>query len=154
MTYEQLLIEASQHGVDIFEENIRGSIKGLYCNNTIWINKCITTTIEKKCILSEELGYYHTSSGNILDQSDIRNRKQEIRARDWACQRLVTLNDFVSAYESGVCNKFELAEFLGITEDFLEMTLDYYRRKYEHYAFFKSYIIFFDPLVLVKMLEY
>lgn len=56
-------------------------LKGLYYNGTIGIDKNIETDKEKACVLAEELGHYHTSSGNILDQGDVFNRKQELRAR-------------------------------------------------------------------------
>ena len=42
------------------------------------------TDIEKSCVLAEELGHYYTTVGDILDQSDDGNRKQERRARLWA----------------------------------------------------------------------
>lgn len=91
MVYENLLREAQQHGIDTYEKPMTPTIKGLYSDKVIWINKNIPTNDEKACILAEELGHYHTSSGNILDQSKISNRKQELRARTWAYERLVPL---------------------------------------------------------------
>jgi integrase len=41
-----------------------------------------------------------TSSGNILDQSKIENRKQEFKARRWAVQKLIRVEDFIRAYEA------------------------------------------------------
>lgn len=154
MAYELLLREAEQQGVEVYELPLKGGLKGLYHRNAICINRRLSRTTEKTCILAEELGHYYTSAGNILDQSDIRNRKQELRARDWACQRLVPLDKFIEAYEAGIRNRYELAECLDVTEDFIEMTLNYYRRKYEHCAVIRNYIIFFDPLAVAKMIEY
>jgi len=63
MTYEELQKEAAQQGIDIYEMPFSPRIKGLYSNNTIAINKLIPTIIEKVCVLSEELGHHHKTSG-------------------------------------------------------------------------------------------
>ena len=39
--------------------------------------------MEKASVLAEELGHYYTTVGNILDQEDAGNRKQEHKARTW-----------------------------------------------------------------------
>ncbi|MGG1991178.1 hypothetical protein [Brevibacillus brevis] len=88
MTYEELYQEATQLGIDIYEMPLKPRIKGLYSDNIIGINKFIPTSIEKLCVLAEELGHYFTSSGDILDQSKIVNRKQEKRARSWVMKNL------------------------------------------------------------------
>ncbi|BFH14549.1 hypothetical protein J6TS7_44440 [Paenibacillus dendritiformis] len=154
MAYELLLREAEQQRINVYELPLKGGLKGLYHRDSICINRRLSRTSEKTCILAEELGHYHTSAGNILDQSDICNRKQELRARDWACRRLVPLDKVIEAFEAGARNRYELAEHLDVTEDFIEMALNYYRRKHERYTVIRNYIIFFDPLAVAKMIEH
>lgn len=125
--------------------------KGLYSDGVIWINKGIPTTAEKYSILAEELGHYHTSSGNILDQRDMRNRKQELRARQWAYERLVPLSSIVQAHKAKVRGRFEIAEYLGVTEEFLQASIDRYRDKYGILTSIDNYIIFLDPLRVVEV---
>lgn len=125
--YEELLSEVD---IKVFEVDLPPSIKGLYCDNIVWINKKLQTVAEKTCILAEELGHHHTSVGDILDQTDVRNRKQELLARRWAYERLVPLRAIVQAYRLGARNRYELAEYLGVTEDFLEAALKRYQEKY------------------------
>lgn len=55
------------------------------------------TETEKKCIMAEELGHYYTGVGNILDQSSISNKKQEIHGRIHAYNKL---NIIVRAYQN------------------------------------------------------
>jgi len=110
--YEKLLDEAARTNL-IYETPLPETIKGLYSDNVIAINKNISTSTEKTCILAEELGHFHTSYGNILDQSQITNRKQEIIARRWAYQKLVPLEAFVLAYKKRVSGIGEFAEMLG-----------------------------------------
>lgn len=153
MTYENLLQEAQQHGIDTYEKPMTPTIKGLYSDKVIWINKNIPTNDEKACILAEELGHYHTSSGNILDQSKISNRKQELRARTWAYERLVPLQKIVQAHKSGVRNRYELAEYLGVTEDFLNSAIKRYQEKYGLCVSVESYTVCFEPLGVLEMFE-
>ncbi|TVZ81251.1 uncharacterized protein DUF955 [Aeribacillus composti] len=153
MVYENLLREAEQHGIDTYEKPMTPTIKGLYSDKVIWINKNIPTNDEKACILAEELGHYHTSSGNILDQSKISNRKQELLARTWAYERLVPLQKIVQAHKNGIRNRYELAEYLGVTEDFLNSAIKRYQEKYGLCVSVESYTVCFEPLGVLEMFE-
>lgn len=145
MAYESLLDEIHKEGIDIIQINFKGNSKGLYGDNTIAIDKKIDTLAEKKCILAEELGHHHTTYGNILDQSDINNIKQEKRARNWAYEKLVGIISLVNAFERGIRNKYELAEYLNITEDFLNEAINHYREKYGIYCEIDNYLVYFEP---------
>ena len=68
MTYDELLQSADEEGVNVVDYHFTSdNIKGLYCDGTIALSRNIRTTSERACILAEELGHYHTSSGNIID---------------------------------------------------------------------------------------
>ena len=128
--YEELLNEAEQDNITVVYRPMRGNIKGLYYDRVIALNKNIDTTAEKTCILAEELGHYFTSVGNILDQNQLQNRKLERRARAWGYQRLVPLDKLILAYKQGIRSRYELAEYLEVTEQFLADVLKYYKEKY------------------------
>jgi hypothetical protein len=153
MTYEKLLSEAQYANVEVYEKNMRPTLKGLYSENIIWINKRIHTTIEKGCILAEELGHYHTSAGDIIDQTKLLNRKQEKRARNWAHARLFPLEKIVQAYKHGVKNRHELADFLDVTEVFLEEALNHYKEKHGLFTSIDGLTIYFEPLGVLEMFE-
>ena len=88
MEYEALLVEADNEGLTVKEMPMKynnGRIKG----NRIAIRKDIDTSIEKACVLAEELGHHHTSVGDILDMTDIGNRKQERQARLWGYDKSI-----------------------------------------------------------------
>lgn len=120
-------------------------LKGLYYNGTIGIDKNIETDKEKACVLAEELGHYHTSSGNILDQGDVSNRKQELRARMWGYDHLIGLVGLVSAAKAGCRNVYETAEYLDVTEEYLLEALAAYRNKYGLGKVVDNYWITFEP---------
>ena len=150
LTYENLLKEA--HGsLEILEKKMGSKIKGLYADNIIWINRTIPTTVEKACVLAEELGHYYTSYGDILDQTKIVNRKQEKRARNWAYEKLIPLSKLIEAYGCRCRNRFELAEYLNVTEEFLEDTLKHYKEKYGLFKTIENYVIYFEPLGVLKI---
>lgn len=144
--YENLLREAFQHGLDVYEKPMKSKIKGLYSDKVIWINKLTPTTIEKACILAEEIGHYHTTVGNILEQTKVENRKQELRARYWAYEKLVPLHKIVQAQKEGIRNRFELADYLGVSEEFLDAALHRYKEKYGLFTSVGESILYFDPL--------
>lgn len=152
LPYEQLLNEAYQEDVEVYEEALSKRIKGLYADNVIWLNKGLSTN-DKTCTLAEELGHYHTTSGNILDQSDVYNRKQEKQARNWAYKKVVPLYKIIEAFNDGVQSKYELADFLNITEEFLLEALNRYKEEYGVSKIIDEYIIFFEPLAVAELYE-
>jgi len=153
MLYDDLIREAVQHGIDIYEEPLKPTIKGLYADQIIWINRHIPTRVEKACILAEEIGHHHTSTGVIIDQTDVRNRKQEQRARAWAYEKLVPLSKIVQAHHARISGRHDLADYLGVTEEFLQAAINRYREKYGTFTIVDKHIIYFDPLGVVETFE-
>lgn len=130
MTYEDLIMEAENNNILIVEKKFKSDAKGLCKNNKIGINKYIDSSAEKLCILAEELGHYYTTVGDILDQSDIRNVKQERVARAWAYNKLIPFEAIKQAHCAGYVELYDMAEYLDVNEAFLRESLDYYRQKH------------------------
>ena len=151
MNYETLLEEADSQFLVVKEKPLRahnGRIKG----NRIAIKKDIPPT-QKACVLAEELGHHYTTVGNILDQSKAENRKQERRARLWAYRKMFDLIDLVSAYKHGCRNRYEIAEYLEVTESFLQEALDTYKEKYGPYTKVDRYVVYFEPLGVLELYD-
>lgn len=128
-------------------------LKGFYFNSSIAIEKNITST-EKSCILAEEIGHHYTSVGNILDLSVIENRKQERQARLWAYNKQIGLRGLIKAYEHGCKSRHEIAEFLEVTEEFLDDAVRCYREKYGVYTAVDNHLVYFIPqLIIYKKFE-
>lgn len=151
MTYEELQLQNPDIRIKEMDLSAVDGLKGLCVGNNIAIETCMSTT-EKTCILAEELGHYHTTFGNILDQSSVENRKQEMRARAWAYQKCLKLGDIVKAFKYGCKNRYEIAEYLGVTEAFLQNGISYYKGKYGPYTKYGNYIIYFEPLGALELL--
>lgn len=153
MIYHKLSNLAYEMGLSIYDRTMPYKMKGLYADGHIWINRSISTLTEKGCILAEEIGHHITSHGNILDLRDIKNRKQELRARQWAYEMIIPLSSLVQAHHARVKGRYELAEYLGVTEEFLQNSIDRYFDKYGKYTTVDNYIIYFEPLGIVEMFE-
>lgn len=152
MLLDKLLSEAHEAGINVKSMRMPERMKGLYGDGCVWLNGNIPTRTEAACILSEELGHHHTSLGDILDQSKIENRKQERRAREWGYRRLVPLSRIIDAHRARVKGRHEIAEYLGVTDEFLQRSIDRYTDKYgTHVQVDPTHIILFDPLAVLEL---
>lgn len=150
MNYECILDKINNEGIHLIEFSFKGIIKGLYSDNTIAISKNLYNDTEKKCILAEELGHYYTSYGEILNMKDVKAKKQELIARKWAYENLISINNLIDAFNNGINGRYELAMYLSVTEEFLQECIDYYESKYGQYFKSNNYIITFNPLTIFK----
>lgn len=151
-TFEQLSTEFQKNGICIFEKSFRSNAKGLCKGNIIAINQNIETSVEKSCVLAEELGHYYTTTGNILDQTKTENRKQELSARLWAYNKMIGLDGLIDAYEHGCCSQYEVAEYLQVTEEFLQDAVQRYASIYGEFACVDNYIVYFIPTLGIMKL--
>lgn len=147
MKYNALLNEANAEGISIKERPFKtydGRLKG----KDIYLRKDMNTT-EKSCVLAEELGHYYTTVGDILDMNVPENRKQERQARLWGYNRVIGLLGLIRAYEHGCKDKYEIAEYLDVTEEYLEDCIDCYRDKYGECKTVDNYTIYFIPNLMI-----
>lgn len=152
LDYERLIQEAFDSNLIVKEAKLIGH-KGRIKGNRIAIKKDIPTLKEKACILAEELGHFHTSHGNILDQDIISNRKQEYKARLWSYNKQIGLNGLIDSYNHGCRTIYEIIEFLDVTEEFFLEAIECYKNKYGLFATIDNYVIYFIPsLIIMKLL--
>lgn len=147
MKYDALLNDADTERLNIKERPFHtydGRIKG----RNIYLRQGMTT-IQKTCVLAEELGHHHTSVGNILNMEDLSNRKQERQARLWGYNKLIGLTGIIRVFEAGCQSVHDAAEFLEVTEEYFLEAIECYRDKYGVYTEIKEYIIYFIPQLAV-----
>lgn len=149
--YEMLLDQAESRGLSVKEKPLQyndGRIRG----NRILIRSTIETRCQKAAVLCEEIGHYETAVGNILDQSITANRKQELRGRIWAYNRLIGLTGILRAYKMGCRNRYEMAECLDVPEETLQEALDYYHSRFGICTQVDNYVIYFEPLGVMELI--
>lgn len=142
MNYEDLLNEYASEDLIIKEKPLQSSNGRIY-KNRIAIRHDMPT-VDKTCTLAEELGHYYTTTGDILDQGSVSNRKQEHRARMWAYDKLLPLQVFILAFKHGCRSTNETAEFLEVSEEFLLECIRAYYNKYGAYLEYNGYLLIFS----------
>lgn len=81
---------------------------------------------EERVCLAHELGHCETMSFyNLYSPLDIRG-KHERRADRWAIGKLVPRSAYFRALRAGYTDVHALAEYFGVTEDFMKKAADYY----------------------------
>lgn len=147
----KLIRLAEKNNIEIIEMRLAGNLKGLYADNIIALRKGLSEK-EKNCMLAEELGHHFTTYGDILDQTDICNRKQELKARAWGIEALANLDLLIEGYFN-TYDSSELAEYLDITDEFLVDCIKYYTAKYGNMFKYKDYIVQLSPLKVIEEKE-
>ena len=148
--YENLISLAHSKGINIIESDL-GIDKpfGKCIGNLIIINNRVNEC-EKLCVLYEELGHFYLTVGDITDQNDLNNRKQESIARRWSYEKLISPEDIINAIISGIDNIYDLAEILNVTEDFLIKSIEHYKKKYGIYYVGETHLLTFEPLNIIS----
>lgn len=95
------------------------------------------------------MGHYHTGVGRIINSNNTHSRKQEHSARLWSYNKRIGLIGIIQAYHHGCRNRFEVADFLNVSEDTLTEALEYYRQIYGTYVAIDNYVIMFEPYLAV-----
>ena len=147
---EKLEQEAFEDKIKVHDYYLgEDSLKGIYIDGNVAINTSVSNSTEKTCVLAEELGHHHTSVGDIIDMTDIQNRKQERQARLWGYNKLIGLTGIINAYRAGCQSRHEIAELLDVTEEYLQECIDCYRDKYGVCTEVDNYTIYFIPNLAV-----
>ena len=66
---------------------------------------------------------------------------------------MIPLDKFIEAYQAGVTSRYEFAELIGVTEDFLTESIKHYQQKYGLCTTHNGYIIYFENVGVVKLFE-
>lgn len=146
--YEKLIVEAEDENIIVKEMDFNSDLDGLYFNNKIAINKKLSSIAEKTCILAEEIGHHRKNIGNILLQNTVDNVKQEQKAREYAYNKLVSIDKLVVAFSKNLRTTYEISDYLDVTEAFLLDAIEYYKAKYgikvlERNGYFVQFVPYF-----------
>lgn len=125
--FEQLLQEAEDNNIRVYDFDLGDDdFDGLYIDGHIALSSKMESSTQRACVLAEELGHHYTTVGDILNQNDIENRKQERKARAWAYEKIVPLSSIQQVFVAGCREPWEMAEYLDVDEKFLREALQYY----------------------------
>ena len=146
---EELEQIAFDEGVPVDYVHFRSErLAGLYVDGSVALKSGMTNT-KTADTLAEELGHHYTTVGNILNQTNTAARKQERAARMWAYDKRIGLSGIIQGFRQHCRSRYELAECLGVTEEFLQEAIECYKAKYGHIVELDGYIILFEPTLAV-----
>jgi hypothetical protein len=127
----QLYQEADEAGIDVVWMPLRvdRSIATQFDDGSCAIGldpwKMCSLAEETVC-LGHELGHCNTGSFyNRYAKLDIR-KKHENRADKWEIKRLIPVDDLDEAVAEGHTEIWDLAEYFGVTEDFMRKVVCWY----------------------------
>ena len=123
---------AEKENIKIYDYNIP-DVFGMFVNidkiNAITLSKNLTS-YEEKSTLAEELGHYYYGATYPVNCSDLQLiSKQEYRARKWAYNVLIPVEDLVSAIKRGLDNTDVLSDYFEVPRQFMSDCIDYYKER-------------------------
>lgn len=122
----------TKENIILEEINLTSSnIEGIYFKvpdlpPTIGINKSIVNDSKKYIsTLSEELGHYFTTSGDLIENCKTYNEKlfrnkKEKKAKLWASDFLISDEEFVQALNNCIISIYEMADHFNVTEEMIQ----------------------------------
>ena len=153
--YEKFLDRIHREHVRYREEEIAFPVNGLYIRGRrrrplVVVRESLSSD-EKLCVAAEEMGHHFTSSGNLLYVTPREYERQEWRAKKWAYENLVKLDDLGAAYTAGYRCLHSMAFRLDVSSEFLEDAILFYRDLYgvEHHT--RRYTFQFIPTFSVSL---
>lgn len=146
--YEKLQQIAADKGIDVIDWPFESDrIRGLYCDKVIALNCKLPNSTAKACVLEEEIAHHDLTSGDIISMEMPQNRHQEQKARMLAITRRVGLDQLVDALRQGYRSRTDIADYLDVTEEFLDAAIEGYRQKYGICVRVGEDVLMLDPAV-------
>ena len=139
MTLSQLYEIASDNNIDVDDFDTQ-TLESFSMPGIVVLNKNkLKTTIEEKMHLAHEIGHCQTGSFYRINTLETRER-MEYRADRWAVKKLIPFSEFVSAIKRGITERWELAEYFNVSEDYIDKAYLLYNSKiYELYNIDKTF---------------
>ena len=152
MNKYEILLDRISREIPVIELPLKSlGFEGTYFNGAIYVDSSMATS-QKIGVLTEEYAHFKTSVGTIIDYDDSESRKQELKARGYSIEMLVTLDDIVDCHLHGLTNIFECAEHLEVSVALLKDSFKYFFSKFGVSHSYKNYFFIFSD-ESVKILD-
>ena len=123
---------AEKENIKIYNYNI-SKVFGMFINidkiNAITLNKNLTNYQEKSTLAEELRHYYYNATYPVTCSNTQLISKQEYRARKWAYNVLIPIDDLIFAFKKGLDNIEDLSEYFEVPSRFMSECIDYYRER-------------------------
>ncbi len=128
---KEMYAEAEESDVIIIDEELKSCEAMSVCDEGMCLVAIdphkVKDCADRRVKMAHELGHCKTGAFyNMYSKHNVIS-KNEYKADKWAIQRLMPIDELLSAVEEGYTEVWELAEYFGVTETFV-------RRAYEIYT--------------------
>lgn len=129
MTLNELYTIADNNNISVYYFPL-SPMQSLSLPETIAIDVTqLDTALEEKGLLAHELGHCLTwSFYNISSKYNTRSR-MEYRADRWVIHNLIPFSEFYEALQNGITERWQLAEYFDVTEDYIDKAITMYEQK-------------------------
>ena len=138
MTLSHLYQIASNSNIFVDDFDTK-EVESFSMPNVVVLNKKkLRTSKDVKVHLAHELGHCKTGSFYNINTLETRER-MEYRADRWAIKKLIPFSKLLAALESGITERWELAEYFNVTEDYIDKAKFLYEERLrEGWVYFES----------------
>ena len=149
--YENLVCYAENIGAEVIEVDYYANKKyGRCIKGYILINQRMTES-EKIEVLSEEIGHFKTTFGNISDLSNIKNSKLEKIARREGYKIFAKPSLLIDAVKNGATADYEIADYLNVSTAILLDVVEDLKQQYGIRITIRNYYIYLEPYLKIDL---
>lgn len=128
---------ANKENIKIYNYSIP-DVSGMFINieniNAITLKPSLTP-FEEKSTLAEELGHYYYDATYPVNCTDLQLiSKQEYRAKKWAYNVIIPVEDLLSAFKNGLNNIDDLSNYFEVSKEFMNDCIMFYKERGVLYA--------------------
>ena len=136
--YSDLEALAEFYGVRIVDYDFPATIRGVYHDGVIGINKDVTDPAERRCIIACEMGRHLMRGyrGIVLTEE-----QENIIAFYWAVSYIMPLSALIEASKFKIKTLTDLAEFLNVTPQFVKSGIAFYKNSMGSRIFYHNHVI-------------
>lgn len=87
-------------------------------------------TLNKEVVcLAHEISHAQTGTTHAINSPLQLVSKNEYKANKWAVHKLIPFEELQEAFSNGIIERWELAEYFEVTEDFIDTVIQVYRNE-------------------------
>lgn len=125
--------EMIDNGIMLFDYRQNGSPAATICiDGTCGVfldSRALDTVAKEKTVVAHECGHCFTGATHTVYSPYDIIEKHEYKANKWAAHHLIPPDELSQALHDGYTEPWQLADYFGVTEDFIERVLEIYQRE-------------------------
>ena len=139
---------AEFYGASIVDYDFASSIRYVYHNGVIGINKNIVDVATRRCIIAFGIGRHLMHNNKSISFNE---EQSNMVALHCAVSLLMPFDVLVEAGKLGLRTANDLSEFLGVTPDFVRTGVEFYKNAYGVRILYQDWIIDLENRIVIPM---